>query len=235
MTVTRSQTVDIGGGRGRLIPAAAASLRRVNRNLGRLTDVNSAWRDPALQQELRDAYLRYLNGGPWAPIALDPDDSLHCEGRAIDTDDGYDARTHAILNEHGWRLTVYRWVNGVRKLVEPWHREYFPDRDQHRNDPPPSVGGNLPPLPEGHTMTDVRQIHWKKKDGKVGGRALIVPGTAWAVPFIESGTVYANRLMNGLDTGGSIELTQSLFNAVITAAARCAPTSLTINTVDADQ
>ena len=147
MTVTRSQTVDIGGGRGRLAPAAAASLRRVDRHLGRLTDVNSAWRDPALQQQLRDAYLRYLNGGPWAPIALDPDDSVHCDGEAIDTDDGYDARTHAILNEHGWRLTVYRWVNGVRKLVEPWHREYFPDRDQHRNDPAPT-GGKTPTTPE---------------------------------------------------------------------------------------
>ncbi|WP_309105015.1 hypothetical protein [Microbacterium sp.] len=136
----RSQTVDVGGGRGRLAPDHAASLRRVDAEvralIGRDLDINSAWRDPATQQKLREAYEHYLRyGAPWAPIALEPDDSVHCKGGAIDTDDHRDPRIVRILNRHGWRQTVYR--NG--RLVEEWHFERFANRDQHRFDPDPAA------------------------------------------------------------------------------------------------
>jgi hypothetical protein len=128
-----SGTVSLSGGRGRLRPEAAASIARVDHELGRLLDINSAWRSPVTQARLRKAYIDYLNGrGPWAPIALEPEDSVHCDGWAIDTDDGQPvgSRTDRILVDHGWILTVYR--NG--NLVEPWHREYDKTRDNHLED-----------------------------------------------------------------------------------------------------
>lgn len=141
--VALGQTVDIGGGRGRLTPEHAASLRRVDAEVralvGRDLDVNSAWRDPDVQQKLRAAYIHYRTyGAPWAPIALKPEDSVHCKGGAIDTDDHRDPRIVRILNRHGWFQTVYRWENGKRVLKEPWHFERFPDRDQQRFDPAPA-------------------------------------------------------------------------------------------------
>ncbi|MHC9045824.1 M15 family metallopeptidase domain-containing protein [Microbacterium saperdae] len=165
--ISRSRTVDIGGSRGRLTPAAAASLRRVDAELGRLTDVNSAWRDPKTQQEFRDAYLAYLDGGPWAPIALAPEDSVHCDGEAIDTDDGYNPHTVAILNRHGWFHTVYRWINGKRVLVEPWHLERDASRDQHRRDPAPAGGANTTPAePDDPEEDDMKPtVHARQESG----------------------------------------------------------------------
>lgn len=169
-TVARSQTVDIGGGRGRLTPRAAASLRRVDRALGRPLDVNSAWRDPAVQQRLRDAYIRYLNGGPWAPIALDPDDSVHCDGEAVDSDDGYNTAAVSLLAEHGWRRTVYRKVNGVWKLIEPWHFEYFHARDKHRFDPAPAGLAQTPvpaaPEPDEPEEDTMKMLGYIGPDGR---------------------------------------------------------------------
>lgn len=131
--ITWDQAVDIGGGRGRLAPAAAASLARVDRDMrsafGRAADINEAWRSPADADENYRKYLRYLSGGPWAPIALPGDKSVHCFGEAVDTDDTSDAQMR-IWNDHGWYWTVYR--DG--KLVERWHLEYFANRDNHRNE-----------------------------------------------------------------------------------------------------
>lgn len=139
-----ADAVDIGHGRGRLSAPAAASLSRVDADMrdtfGRVLDVNEAWRSPEQADANYAAYLayvRYQNGGPfapWAPIALPADKSVHCKGEAVDTDDGYDARAVAILNDHGWFHTVYRWVNGVWTLIERWHFEYQWWRDNHRND-----------------------------------------------------------------------------------------------------
>lgn len=147
MAITYNQTVDIGHGRGRLAPSPARSIARVDAAIGRPLDVNSAWRDPVTQQKLYDAYRRYLNGGPWAPIALPPSQSVHCRGFAVDTDD---SGLRAILNRHGWYQTVFRWVNGVYTLVEPWHFEYDARRDQHINDPAPAgTGKPTTHIPEG--------------------------------------------------------------------------------------
>ncbi|WP_460776005.1 M15 family metallopeptidase domain-containing protein [Microbacterium sp. GXF7504] len=129
--ITRAQTVDLTGGRGRLAPAPAASIARIDRALGRPADINSAWRDPIEQQRLRDDYLRDPNNNP---IALPPDESVHCVGYAVDSDDWYAPTAAAVWRDHGWRQTVYRTVNGRRALVEPWHGEYNPYLDNHRSE-----------------------------------------------------------------------------------------------------
>lgn len=135
MIISWNQAVDIGHGRGRLATAPAASLARVDQAFGRPADVNEAWRSPeqanANYARYR-AYLRDPKRNPWAPIALPAEESIHCRGYALDTDDTSDEQMR-VWNDHGWYWTVYR--DG--KLVERWHLEYFPDRDNHRNDPDP--------------------------------------------------------------------------------------------------
>ena len=123
-----NDAVDIGHGRGRLAVEPAASLRRVDATFGRPADVNEAWRSPKDADDNYAKYLRYQNGGPWAPIALPANQSVHCIGYALDTDDTSDAQMR-VWNDHGWFWTVYR--NG--KLAERWHLEYFRSRDNHRN------------------------------------------------------------------------------------------------------
>lgn len=132
-TLTMAQTVDIGHGRGRLAPAAARSLSRIDAQLGRPLDVNSAWRDPEQQDRMHEAWVAYLNGGPRPNHgrALPSWSSVHCKGRAIDTDD---TALERILNDHGWFRTA---------SDEPWHYEYFEHRDNHRNEP---AGGGVRPF-----------------------------------------------------------------------------------------
>lgn len=152
------QATDLGHGRGWLDAAAAASVRRVDHALGHPAQITEAGRTWARQNQHFQAYRRYLAGGPWAPIALDPDaPSIHQLGEAVDSDEWQEHV--ALLAEHGWVRTVYRGG----KLVEPWHFEYFAHRDQHRNDPTPTT-----------TITDeeeedemaMKGAHYKRKDGK---------------------------------------------------------------------
>lgn len=137
-----ADAVDIGGGRGRLHPLAAASLARVDAQFrsafGRAADVNEAWRSPEQADKNFAAYqawLRYQAGKgpkvPWAPIGLPAKDSVHCRGFAVDTDDTSPGQM-LIWNLNGWFWTVYRWVDGVRTLVERWHLEYDPSRDKNQ-------------------------------------------------------------------------------------------------------
>lgn len=134
-------TYALNGGRGRATPQCVWSIHRIDAQLGRLLDINSAWRDPQEQERLYTAYRNYVNGnGPWAPIALPPEQSVHCKGEAIDTDDNNAAMTR-ILNDNGWFHTVFR--NGV--LVEPWHYEYDYKRDKYFGGTP--AGGGSTPLP----------------------------------------------------------------------------------------
>ncbi|GAA3948971.1 M15 family metallopeptidase [Microbacterium soli] len=201
------QTSDLGHGRGWLRADAAASIRRVDARIGHPLQITDAGRTNAEQWE---AWRKY-----GSPRAAYPGTSTHETGIAIDTDE----RIVGVLAEHGW----YRPFD-----FEPWHFKYVPTNDRRRQD------STMPPLPKGKTMDDVRQMHWMKDSKTVGGRALFVPGTAWAVPWTESGATYANRFARGLDTGDTIEVTKSLFDAVLAASARCAPTALTIETVHAD-
>lgn len=134
---------------------------------------------------------------------------------------------YAYARKHGFEPGYFSW--------EPWH---IIDWDPWRAVTPPTPTPTpepLPiPLPEGKTMADVKQIHWVTSSGAIGGRALIIPGTAWALPFTESGSTYANRAATQFETGSSVEYTKSLYDAFISAAARVAPTALTIETVNAE-
>ncbi|SDO77493.1 hypothetical protein SAMN04487848_2046 [Microbacterium sp. ru370.1] len=143
MVLAYADAVDIGHGRGRLAPDPAASLRRVDSAFGRAADINEAWRSPEQANANYARYLAYLRGGPWAPIALPADQSIHCVGYAVDTDDTL-AWQIAIWNDHGWYWTVYR--DG--ELKERWHLEYFWWRDNHRYDHN---------LPTGEAITEAKE------------------------------------------------------------------------------
>lgn len=134
---------DLGSGRGWLNDAPAASIRRIDRALGHPMQITEAGRTWA-QQNVH--WLNYQRNG--SPIALHPDTpSVHQKGAAIDTDEGQ--RHVQLLAGHGWKRTVYR--NG--KLVEPWHFEYFPDQDLHRNEPVfAGLETPAPPVPEEDDM-----------------------------------------------------------------------------------
>jgi hypothetical protein len=119
------QTTDIGHGRGWLDAPAAASVARIDAQLGRPLGLNRAGGSAAEQQEKRDAWLAYRAGtGPWAPLALPPEESWHCQGLAVDTDD---PAREDVMPRNGWRFPV----GG-----EPWHGQYYLHLDQHTNDAP---------------------------------------------------------------------------------------------------
>lgn len=116
--------VDIGrtqsGNRARawLSPTAAASLRRVDRQLGRTVTVTWAGRSRAEQQRLFDKY--------GYPRAAYPGTSPHESGNAIDTDEHTRAGFISLMAANGW----------VRTLAsEPWHFVHANYRDKHLNDP----------------------------------------------------------------------------------------------------
>lgn len=125
---------DIGHGRGWLDAPAAASVRRIDRQLGRPADVNDAGRS-AVQADANYArWVAYQNGGPWAPYAFPASKSVHVKGGAVDSDDWYNAHAAAVWRDNGWRQTAR--YNDDRD--EPWHGEYFAHLDNHRNDPIPA-------------------------------------------------------------------------------------------------
>lgn len=132
-TYTGTQ-VDLAFGRGWLNAPAAASIRRIDRQIGHALQITEAGRTWAQQDAHYQRFLRY-----GSPIALSPNTpSLHQKGNAVDTNEGQ--RIHAVMEDHGWRRTVYRWVNGVWTLIEPWHYEYFEHLDNHRHEGAASGG-----------------------------------------------------------------------------------------------
>lgn len=132
-------TVDIGGGRGRLAPNPAASLRRIDAQLGRLADVNDAWRSPEVADENRRKWLAYQNGtGPAAPYALDRWGSIHCRGYAADSDDWYNGGAAGVWRRNGWRQTA-RYPDS---RDEPWHGEYDESLDEYFTGS--AAGGSTP-------------------------------------------------------------------------------------------
>ncbi|MCI1017856.1 hypothetical protein HWD99_04380 [Microbacterium sp. C5A9] len=121
------EMVDLGFGRGWLSRPAAASIRRIDRQTGHPLQITEAGRTWGRQNE---HWQKYLRDG-W-PIALNPNTpSERQKGLSIDSDEAQ--RIMAILEDHGWRRTVYRWVNGKRTLVEPWLFRVLPAPRQ----PPP--------------------------------------------------------------------------------------------------
>lgn len=124
--------VDIGGGRGWLAPAPAASIRRIDQQLGRLADINDAGRSAEVADDNYRKWLAYKNGtGPWAPYALPSWLSVHCDGFAADSDDWYNPGAAAVWRDNGWVQTA-RYDDD---RDEPWHGEYFAHLDNHINDP----------------------------------------------------------------------------------------------------
>ncbi|CAH0262944.1 hypothetical protein SRABI98_03555 [Microbacterium sp. Bi98] len=142
-----TEQIDLGHGRGWASPTAAASIFRIDRQLGRPADINEAGRSPEKANENRRKWLdyeRYLNGGPWAPkapFALGADESVHCQGDAADSDDWYDPRAAAVWRDNGWRQTARYPGNPTKD--EPWHGEHFEHLDNHRFDPAPAGGATI--------------------------------------------------------------------------------------------
>jgi len=135
--VYTGEQVDLAFGRGWLNGPAAASIRRIDRQIGHPLQITEAGRTWAQQNVHYQRYLRY-----GSPIALSPNaPSLHQKGNAVDSNEAQ--RVHAVMEDHGWRRTVYRYVNGKWTLVEPWHYEYFPQYDNHRHEGTASAGAGI--------------------------------------------------------------------------------------------
>jgi len=129
--VYQGEQVDLGFGRGWLNRPAAQSIRRIDQQIGHALQISEAGRSWDQQNRF---FQLYLSGR--GAIALNPDTpSVHQYGGAIDSNEAQEIIS--ILEDHGWRRTVYRWVNGVWTLVERWHFEHFESLDNHRNDPAP--------------------------------------------------------------------------------------------------
>lgn len=116
--------VSLSGGRGELPIAAAESIHRIDANLGRLVQITEAGRTRERQLYLYEGWAKRL---PGFNRALHPDNPLAnhvlSPGRrgAVDSDE----QRGVPWYDHGWVLTA---------SDEPWHREYFPERDKHRFD-----------------------------------------------------------------------------------------------------
>ena len=119
------QVTQLSDGRGWLNAPAAASLARVDASIGHPLQITEAGRSKAEQRAHYDRYMRYLRGGPWAPLAAAPGSSPHEFGNAIDTNE----RLVALLAAHGWSRPL---------KSEPWHFVYNPNNDRHRFDPAPA-------------------------------------------------------------------------------------------------
>lgn len=99
----------------RLRTDAAASYKRMRKAGMPSTRIESAHRSRAAQQKLRDAWLRYKAGtGPKVNFALDPDDSNHVKGTAMDAHGPAQDWMVKHGPEHGWK----------RDKNELWHFDY---------------------------------------------------------------------------------------------------------------
>lgn len=181
--VYRGEKVDLGFGRGWLDRPAAQSIFRIDRQLGhpmQITEAGRTW----LEQDVH--YQHYLRYG--SPIALNPNTpSLHQKGNAADSNEAQ--RIIGIMEDHGWRRTVYRWVNGKWTLVEPWHFEYFEHLDNHRNDP---AGGGTTPKPAPEPKRRVRpmlEATYRAANGTVAGQARLGGAVTVFVDINEWGAI----------------------------------------------
>lgn len=106
--------------------------------------LRSGYRDRDLQNRLHAQYLAGT-GNTAAP----PGSSFHGEGTAADIDEP----ARSWVRAHG---LAYGWVKD-RVRGEPWHFEYDPDRDQHKNDAPPEPEKPVdPPKPKEKKMKVIK-------------------------------------------------------------------------------
>lgn len=123
-------------------PEAAASMLRVEAELGRPHQSNSSYRDYNKQLGMYRAWNAYVAGrGPKPPHsrAIHPDVSKHCQGLADDSNEWVDLDYRAVLADHGWIRTA------ASDLTERHHFEYQSWRDSHRHEGVPSTSGQTPP------------------------------------------------------------------------------------------
>lgn len=139
---------DLGYGRGWLNPAEAASVRRMDAQLGYAMQISEAGRTNERQWYLWNLYYVKNSFGQWVPRPASqrpdwlgkpayPGTSPHEQGNAIDTEQ---YRTHGrMLLENGWRRTI---------SSEPWHWVYNSALDRYYGQP--AGGGNvvIPPNPK---------------------------------------------------------------------------------------
>lgn len=160
--------VDLGHGRGWASPDAAASIRRIDQQLGRPADINEAGRSPEKADNNYRKWVAYNNGtGPWAPYALPASKSVHCTGNAADSDDWYNPDAAAVWRDNGWRQTAR--YNDARD--EPWHGEYFQSLDNHRDEPAPAgeQEDTMNAAQEAKLDQLARDVAWLKD--RIGGKA----------------------------------------------------------------
>lgn len=116
------------------VPAAAASMRRLEAAIGRPHDCNSSYRDYGKQMSMYNAWNLYASGRgphPGHSRAIHPDASMHCRGLADDSDDWTTPGYIGLAADHGWIRTA------ANDPTERHHFEYQSWRDKHRNDPAP--------------------------------------------------------------------------------------------------
>lgn len=187
-------TTALSNGRGWLRSDAAASLARIDAEIGRPQQITEAGRTRAQQQAHWDHYQKY-----GSPIANRPGTSLHESGLAIDTDE----RRTEVLNRHGWFHTVYRTVNGKRTLVEPWHYEYSAGRDRYIGQP--ASGGTATPTPA--TPTPSWEDDMPTLITSAGGQSLAIEGSI--IPLVSAAEVQSIVI-----TPGRLECAQSVHGRI---------------------
>jgi zinc D-Ala-D-Ala carboxypeptidase len=110
-----------------LDPALLAALRRAATDAG--GDgvdfvVNSGWRSPAYEEELRrEAIAKYGSEAEAARWVATPNTSAHVKGKAVDIGP---SNADAWLSEHGNRYGLCQIYRN-----EPWHYELRPDAVEH--------------------------------------------------------------------------------------------------------
>lgn len=136
-------------------------------------------RTRAEQQEKYDAYLAYLNGGPWAPLAAHPDDPMayHVESnpngaRAVDL---YDSGAVGGVGtgtgpRHQWMLANAHRFNFENEGLtfsrpEPWHKKWT-GSDPWAVPAPASI----PAVPNPESEEDDDMIQFVEVPGKAGSR-----------------------------------------------------------------
>lgn len=171
--------VDLGHGRGWLNADAAASLWRVDAQIGHPLQVTDAGRTGEQQ-----AHLRWLYENGLGSYAAPRGESPHEQGNAIDTNE----RLVDILHDHGWRRPL---------AFEPWHFVYWPNYDNHIGSPASAGRTSTPP----HRMENDMNLYYVTDDcdgnGKPGWVLHNVRTNKLHPPLINDGTPAAQEAANG--------------------------------------
>ena len=167
--------VALSGGRGWLTAESAASIHRIDAQIGhrlQITEAGRSW------DEQNAHWLTYQRNG--YPIALNPNaPSVHQIGDAVDSDEAQ--QILHIMADHGWVRTVYRWVNGQWTLVERWHFEHFIEKDNYRS------GGNVAGSEDDMTPEQDRRLEavFQALFGAANVPANTTGKITWAKPYGE--------------------------------------------------